>query len=1370
MEQYYKKGIFTLLFILATAYIVQMHELSSNRPITETPPLVQSSNVKNKPSAVHDTTVASIQQSLAKREYNISFDTEKNTLQSPNRKQGLRAYYKPGVLTMRNRVDSAGHDFSLKLVNEGIFADGRQILSAQPNATTESVDNRLQIKHKGFTEEFVNNEEGVRQNFIIDSAPIATKELQVRLSAQGLKVKDMGNDELHFYAENKKGELANSLIYKDITCWDADGDTLPATLRYKDGLVLLSVNVQDAVYPVTIDPIVVNGNPSNANAIVESNQIGAQAGYAVSSAGDVNGDGYSDVLVGAPLFDSGETNEGVVFVYHGSASGLSANAAVTLQSNQTEAQFGTSVSSAGDLNKDGYSDVIVGAPFYTKGETKEGAAMVYYGSASGLNSVATILESNQLNAKFGRAVEGLGDVNGDGFSDVIVGAPLFDKGQVDEGAAFIYHGSAAGINLLAANILESNQEKAQFGYCSAGAGDVNGDGYNDVLVGAYAYDKGHDNEGAVFVHLGSAVGINNNASVVLEGNQINAQYGWSAATAGDVNGDGYSDIMVGSYLYDYGQTNEGAVFVYHGSAQGIKASAALRLESNQPEAKQGIAVACAGDVNGDGYSDVMIGIWQYDKGESNEGAVVLHHGSANGLISSPASTLESNQADAGLGWSVKSAGDVNGDGYSDIVIGANTYDTGQNDEGAAFIWLGRPAGTLTRKMKVIKSENDQAELGFAVAGAGDVNGDGYDDFLVGAPYFDNGQNDEGAVFVYHGSSNGANDVITTQLEGNQINATFGKSVSQAGDVNGDGFDDVIVGAIGYSNQQANEGAAFVYYGSASGIIANKLTILESNQATAWMGSSVSSAGDVNGDGFSDVIVGSPNFSSEFSTEGAAFVFHGSANGIIQAYNVKLKGGQEAAHLGYSVAGAGDVNGDGFSDVILGSPFFTNAQNIEGTAIIFHGSANGITSLPATTIESNVAESNFGECVASAGDVNGDGYSDIIVGAIHYTDWQNYQYKKGAAYVYYGSTSGASLNQFTFLEGNQAYSRMGGSVASAGDLNGDGYGDIVMGVENYADGEVIDGGAAFIYYGSAFKIASGSVPNDILKNTDSKGFEFFGKSVASAGDINGDGYGDLVLGAPLYNNGSVEGGAAFMYYGNNGNNNKNLQNNLRLYNSNLTTPINQTQKAKNDFGAGLYAKSFLGKNNGKLIWETKAKGQGFSKGANDVITNSTLSSGSQNAYASLGLTGTELKSVIAKQGSSTKVRVRVKYDPALALTGQLYGPWRYLPAYLVGNSIAPAPEDVVDDMSETVKRKVEASDLFKNEKILVYPNPATDKIFIDTNNPDSISHLQLFTLNGKLIYKTTKDNIDVRGIESGMHILVISYKDGSQTSRKVMIGK
>jgi hypothetical protein len=190
----------------------------------------------------------------------------------------------------------------------------------------------------------------------------------------------------------------------------------------------------------------------------------------------------------------------------------------------------------------------------------------------------------------------------------------------------------------------------------------------------------------------------------------------------------------------------------------------------------------------------------------------------------------------------------------------------------------------------------------------------------------------------------------------------------------------------------------------------------------------------------------------------------------------------------------------------------------------------------------------------------------------------------------------------------------------------------------------------------------------------------------------------------------------------------------------------------------------------LVWETKAKGQGFSKGANNVITNSTKSSGSWLGYTNLGLSGVEMKSVIAKQGASTKVRARVKYDPALALTGQVYGPWRYLPAYLVGNSSAPAPEDVVKDMSETVKRKAEKSKHLKNDDVLVYPNPVSDKIFIDTKNPELISYIQLFTSNGKSVYKGVGNYIDVRSIEAGMYLLIISRQDGSQTSHKVSIGK
>lgn len=340
--------------------------------------------------------------------------------------------------------------------------------------------------------------------------------------------------------------------------------------------------------------------------------------------------------------------------------------------------------------------------------------------------------------------------------------------------------------------------------------------------------------------------------------------------------------------------------------------------------------------------------------------------------------------------------------------------------------------------------------------------------------------------------------------------------------------------------------------------------------------------------------------------------------------------------------------------------------------------------------------------------------------------------------------------------------MGNSVSTAGDLNGDGFSDLVVGAPWYYDSNIDRWtGAALVYLGSSNGL---NTTPTLIESDKTNTYDFVGWSVSGGGDFNGDGFSDLVLGAPNFDVSQEDNDAVFIHYGNGV---IGQRNNLRLYNSNLTTPINQSQKAKNDFGAGLYAKSFLGKNKAKLVWETQAKGQGFSKGANNVITNSTSSTGSQNAYAGLGLKGVELKSVIAKQGPSTKVRVRVKYDPALALTGQVYGPWRYLPGYMLGSGAAPAPEDVVDDMSETVKRKAKPESV-ANDIISIYPNPASDLLTIETFNPEIISQLQLFTINGKLVRKIAQKTIDVRGLESGMYILIVSRRDGSQTSHKVAI--
>jgi hypothetical protein len=191
------------------------------------------------------------------------------------------------------------------------------------------------------------------------------------------------------------------------------------------------------------------------------------------------------------------------------------------------------------------------------------------------------------------------------------------------------------------------------------------------------------------------------ADTQLDGDQTTARLGDSVASAGDVNGDGYADVISSAYFYDAGETDEGAVFVFLGSASGIAdggpATAATQLESNLPDARLGKSVASAGDVNGDGYADVIAGAYFYDTGPGIvHGAAYVFLGSATGIADGDPTTAaarhESNQEDAQAAKSVAGAGDVNGDGYADVLVGSPFYDSGELNEGAAFVYLGNSAG------------------------------------------------------------------------------------------------------------------------------------------------------------------------------------------------------------------------------------------------------------------------------------------------------------------------------------------------------------------------------------------------------------------------------------------------------------------------------------------------------------------------------------------------------------------------------------------------------------------------------------------------------------------------------------------------------
>jgi hypothetical protein len=463
------------------------------------------------------------------------------------------------------------------------------------------------------------------------------------------------------------------------------------------------------------------------------------------------------------------------------ADGLAAGPAWTADGDQADAQFAFSVAAAGDVNGDGFGDVIASAPFYDNGQLNEGRVFAYYGSATGPSTGPSwVFEGDQVQANIGYSIASAGDVNGDGYDDVIVGARLYDNGQGDEGGLWVYYGAAAGLATSPSWSAESNQAAAFLGGSVATAGDVNGDGYDDVIGGAVAYDNGQADEGRAYVYYGSASGLASTPSWTAESNQAGAQFGAAVSSAGDVNGDGYDDVIVGSSFYANGQTQEGRAFVYYGSASGLASTPSWTAESNQTGARMGFSLGRGSDVNGDGYSDVIVGVYLYDNVQADKGQVLVYYGSATGLPASPSWTAEGTQTSELFGFALNGAGDVNADGYADLIVGAVNHDNGQTDEGQALVYYGSAAGLAASPSWTAEIDQTGASFGAAVAAAGDVNGDGGADVIVGARSFDNVELNKGRAFIYYGqapppAAGGVESLVVGRADGEQIVLGWGAS-------------------------------------------------------------------------------------------------------------------------------------------------------------------------------------------------------------------------------------------------------------------------------------------------------------------------------------------------------------------------------------------------------------------------------------------------------------------------------------------------------------------------------------------------------------------------------------------------------------------